>query len=101
MAKSDADAAVIDHPAYLALFGLAGPACPAGALWHALLDRCGDEAVAWAPHARAPLALLDARGPLARRLARTLGAGPSHEQLREAWRELCDCLAADRLYDPA
>lgn len=97
----DADGARIEHPAYLALFGLAASRCTAREAWRALLDRCGDDAAAWNPEARRPLALLDARGPLARRLVGELGSEPSHEALRDAYRELADCLAADRLYDPA
>jgi carboxylate-amine ligase len=97
----DADAARIEHPAYLALFGLAAPGCTARDAWHALLDRCGTDALAWNPQAGVPLALIDARGPLARRLVRALGAEPSREALRDAYRELADCLAADRPYDPA
>ena len=97
----DADGARIEHPGYLALFGLAASGCTAGEAWHALLDRCGDEAIAWNPDARRPLALIDARGPLARRLVRTLGAAPSRDALRDVYRELADCLAANRPYDPA
>jgi carboxylate-amine ligase len=97
----DADAARIEHPAYLALFGLSAAQCSARDAWHALIDRCGDDALAWNPEARAPLALIDARGPLARRLVRALGAEPSRDAMRDAYRELCDCLAANRPYDPA
>ncbi len=97
----DADAARIEHPGYLALLGLAASRCTAREAWHALLDRCGDDAVAWNPDARRPLALLDTRGPLARRLVAALGPDPSREALRDAYRELADCLAANRSYDPA
>jgi carboxylate-amine ligase len=96
----DADGARIEHPAYLALFGLAASGCTAREAWHALVDRCGDDAIAWNPDARRPLALLDQRGPLARRLVGALGVEPSREALRDAYRELADCLAANRLYDP-
>ena len=97
----DADAARIEHPGYLALFGLAASRCSAREVWHALFDRCGDDAIAWNPDARRPLALLDTRGPLARRLVAALGPEPSREALRDAYRELADCLAANRSYDPA
>ena len=95
----EADLAIIDDAGFLALFGVPRAPCTAATLWHALIDRCGDEALTWNPDARAPLALLDAQGPLARRLVRAAGGNPSRAALRDIYRRLCDGLAADQLFE--
>ena len=91
----DADQAVIDDPGYLRLLGLSGPGYRAGELWHHLIVRTGlNRSTVWA----GPLGVMLEHGPLARRILRALGASFTAERLRAVYRELCDCLAAGRLF---
>lgn len=91
----DADQAVIDDPGYLRLLGLSGPRYRAGELWRHLVVRTGlNRSTFWAE----PLGVMLEHGPLARRILRALGAGFTSARLREVYRELCDCLAAGRLF---
>jgi len=49
--------------------------------------------------AREPLELIAEQGPLARRILRALGGRYEHAALREIYAHLCDCLAADMLFE--
>ncbi|SNS35299.1 Gamma-glutamyl:cysteine ligase YbdK, ATP-grasp superfamily [Noviherbaspirillum humi] len=100
----DADQTVIRHKPYLALMGVDEAECSAGALWrHVLADVLDPQRVprpgsgtAWA----APLAHILEHGPLARRLMLAIGTDASRAHLAGVYRELCACLAEDRLFFP-
>ncbi|ANQ84932.1 glutamate-cysteine ligase [Azoarcus olearius] len=92
----DADQARIEHPDYLALFGLGnGGGLSAGELWGRLLDRLDASGQLPAP-LHPPLQLFLQRGPLARRLASALDDDPG--RLRAVYGELCECLLDNRLF---
>jgi len=95
-----ADAASIAEVAYLKLLGWHGPVpCSARDLWRHLVEAAGADAVLDASGVRAVEGILR-EGPLARRLLRAIGPNPNRLQLRTVYRELCDCLAHDRVFDP-
>jgi glutamate---cysteine ligase / carboxylate-amine ligase len=89
----DAEAASIDQPEYLALLGVNRPEATAGDIWKLIADRVeGAHAPLWRPF----MALVEKRGPLARRLLDACGPAPS----REVYAELCGCLHDGRFFDP-
>jgi gamma-glutamyl:cysteine ligase YbdK (ATP-grasp superfamily) len=91
----DGERAVISDPAYLRLFGWTGtPRATVGELW-AHVRR---EAIGAHPEFDAVLAHILGQGPLARRVLRRAGDGPDRPALAETYRELCECLAGDRLF---
>jgi carboxylate-amine ligase len=89
----DGEAAFIDHPDYLSLFGIARP-LKAGELWaHLLHPTVGQGS--------GPLALqrfLVSSGPLARRIQRRWLAASRIEERREIYRTLSDCLARGTVF---
>jgi gamma-glutamyl:cysteine ligase YbdK (ATP-grasp superfamily) len=96
----DADGAVLRDAAYLRALGFPGPGpCSAGELWSDLCARTlarepgyGE----WDPALRAILG----EGCLARRILAALRGGFRRERLAEVYRELCRCLAEDRMFRP-
>lgn len=101
----DADRALIDDAHYLGLLGFPHPRCEAHELWRHLLAECGTDSLQAAPLlAPASHIALDnilSRGPLARRILRALGKDYDPPRLAAVYRELCDCLAAGRLFNGA
>ncbi|HVS19018.1 MAG TPA: glutamate-cysteine ligase family protein [Planctomycetota bacterium] len=93
-----AEQAPLSDPEYLALFGWTAGPTTAGELWrHIATDTLsGERREAFGP----ALETILERGPLARRILHAVGPEPSRERLREVYRELADCLLADRLFDP-
>ncbi len=92
-----AEAAVIEDPQYLALFGLGESHLSASELWGHILEHSrfynlGDPALAQA------MKSILASGSLARRMARALGKDPSSTRLFEVYQTLCDCLEAGTLF---
>jgi len=93
----DADVAVIRDRDYLRSLGYPERTADGKDLWHHLLEctlarESGDEQ--W----QEPLGMILDQGCLARRIARGLGRGFEHDKLVSVYRELCDCLAADRMF---
>jgi len=91
----DAERARIDDEGFLALLGWTAGPCEAGALWRHLLAH--DDAGAlegW----REPLQVMLDSGPLARRLLRAAGADCDRTRLEAVYRNLCDALAAGRMF---
>ncbi|MES2352852.1 MAG: glutamate-cysteine ligase family protein [Pseudomonadota bacterium] len=88
----DAELAVIDNPAYLALLGYPASSCTAGELWRHiggyLLKMPGSHSELWTD----PLSMILRHGPLARRIVRAVGWGCSPERLRAVYRQLSECL---------
>lgn len=102
----DAERAVIREPAYLNALGLLARECTAAELWQHLVSTTrpvSDEDAA----VRAPVEVILARGPLARRIVRAAtgsdapspGVRPEADRLREVYRELCQCLSEGRMFD--
>ena len=95
----DADQAVIADARYLALLGIDRPRCAASEAWHALLDKVTDEAGGHDVWWRAPIDVMLRRGPLARRILRSLDGDPSRERISVVYRALCECLEQGRLFE--
>jgi glutamate---cysteine ligase / carboxylate-amine ligase len=89
----------INEPKYLRVFGEQSR-MSAGELWRRLAERL--EANGARHHAlwTGPADVVLTRGPLARRLLAVLGPQPSRGDLHAVYRELCDRLAAGRMYLP-
>lgn len=125
-----AEAAEIDDPSYLALFGFEAPRkrppaprrrgllrrgprpgpppATAGDLWHHLAREAFAAGAADEAAFGADLGVILDEGPLARRILRALGADAEvdggleipRSHLREVYRRLADCLAAGELFRP-
>jgi len=95
----DGEQAVIDDAAYLAVLGSNRPRCTAGALWQELVDGLQRQGLL-PPCWREPLRRILDEGPLARRILRALGPCCERQRLASVYRELCDCLAAGRMFSP-
>ncbi len=92
----DADQAVIDDEAYLALLGYPGRRCEAHQLWRFLIERMltADPASAW----HRPLRIMLDQGPLARRIVRALDGDYSRAGLNAVYHQLCRCLQEGRMF---
>lgn len=94
----DADLAAIDDPGYLRCFGLNDRQCTAGELWQRLIETdCLTTDGAEAAYGE-PLRTILKHGPLARRVSRRFSPQPSPDELHAVYGELCDCLAAGRMF---
>ncbi|NMF87718.1 glutamate-cysteine ligase family protein [Aromatoleum petrolei] len=93
----DADRAVIADPAYLRLFHFPHGCCEVRELWRHLLDACAGHPLL-TPATQPALDTLLNCGPLARRILAAVGEPFDRERLAAVYRELCDCLAAGRLF---
>ncbi len=96
----DADAAVIDDPAYLKMFGYTrSSSCSAGELWRHLVQSARQLGQ---PDVDAYPLQLDAlleHGPLARRLLRALPHTPERTALRGVYSRLARCAAELHVFD--
>ncbi len=92
----DGELAVLDDAGLLGCFGFPGARCEARELWEHLAATAlpGDTPFA------APLRTMLAEGPLARRILRALDGDLRRPHLCEVYGELCDCLAAGRMFVP-
>lgn len=93
----DAEQALIDDAAYLALFGFPGARCTARELWCHLLAACAADPWLTAQSCEVLEHILT-HGTLARRILRALGADASRARLMAVYRQLCDCLAQGCLF---
>jgi gamma-glutamyl:cysteine ligase YbdK (ATP-grasp superfamily) len=96
----EGEAARLEDPAYLALFGSRLRRCRVGELWADLVERVVARDPA-AQEQRADLEVILAEGPLARRLLRRLGVDPGPARLHSVYGELAECLAAGELFRAA
>jgi glutamate---cysteine ligase / carboxylate-amine ligase len=94
----DAERAVIDDAGYLSVFGYPGRRCVAGELWRHLLAPGSGRRPEPSEALREPLTVILDRGPLARRILRTVGTDCSRARLHAVYRELCDCLDEGRQF---
>lgn len=93
-----AGAAEIQDAAYLALFGANGASSMrAGDLWNHIFQRALVDAPGAEEH-RPALETILRQGSLAERIVRRLPAEPSRDGIAAVYDELCDCLAAGRLF---
>lgn len=94
----DAEQAVIDDAQYLRLLGFPDVRCQAGELWRYLVETM------WRNHPgqcslwQETLDVMLTEGPLARRIARAVGADTSRGHLQVIYRALCDSLAQGRMF---
>ncbi len=97
---TDAHAATLDDPGFLAAFGVHTETYAAGEFWQRLIDRERRESPAfdrlWGP----TLSALVERGPLANRILSAVGKEPTRERCATVYRALCDCLQTGELFLP-
>jgi carboxylate-amine ligase len=93
----EGERAMVTQPALLACLGLDPAPISLQSLWRELLERHIElPAGPW----QAPLQLILAQGPLARRVLAVTGEAPEPTRLRAVYRELCSCLRHGDLFDP-
>jgi gamma-glutamyl:cysteine ligase YbdK (ATP-grasp superfamily) len=96
----DADRAIIDNSAYLAMFGIGRRRATAGELWRHIITTLAPERPDDLQPAMPFLENILTRGPLARRILRSLGDDPSLDKLAATYANLCQCLAEGKMYLP-
>jgi hypothetical protein len=95
----DADLAVISGPEYPRLFGMRCRGnITAADVWKHLAEAVGPEARSRHTSLRAAVKTLLERGPLARQILTAVGREPSRERIAAVYRQLCECLAAGRIF---
>ncbi len=99
---ADGEATLLTNRDYLKAFGIDGvKRCRAGELWRHIADAvlpAGDPATT---EFQAPLQVILGEGTLARRILRALDGDASKPRVARLYRELCDCLAAGRMFHAA
>lgn len=95
-----ADEAIVQDPAYLALFGLHGGTCSARALWSHLYETVVRETDDETRALVEPAEVILQHGPLSRRIAAALGGRIDAGALHAVYRQLCDDLAEGRAFVP-
>lgn len=96
----DADQAIIDDAAYLALLGYPGHQCSAQDLWRHLADAIQNSEYRLPNFYYSPLQTMLEHGPLARRILRALDGNTARPHLDAVFRTLCDCLQHGRMFLP-
>ena len=93
------DEAVIRDRGLLSQFGIHGEdELSLRELWHYLADHPADEGLRPCGAAYGPLRTILNEGPLARRLCRHFRTVPTHQELRGAYGQLCECLQNGELW---
>ena len=99
LAVKDGELAVINNESYLELFGLPDRKCQVQELWQHLLESVSADDADLNPELRTTINYIIHRGPLARRIKQAIGKNIKRSRMEEAYRQLCECLANDRLFD--
>lgn len=86
--------------AYLAAFGIRDERLSVSELWSDLAERLLERDSTTTLRDQA-LSVICKQGTLAQRIVRALGDSPSKEKLLAVYRELADCLAQGRMYEPS
>ncbi len=88
----------IDNEAYLQVFGLAMKQATAGELWRHIFEhlvRNGSNALEkWKPE----LDVILVEGTLATRIVNAIGSDVSHHSILQVYRQLCGCLAQNKMF---
>jgi glutamate---cysteine ligase / carboxylate-amine ligase len=95
----DADAAVIEDAEVLRRFGFPAKRARAHELWSHLLAATCLADPALDIRLRTALDHILERGPLARRILAAVGPDADRPRIERVYRELCECLVTDRLFD--
>jgi gamma-glutamyl:cysteine ligase YbdK (ATP-grasp superfamily) len=95
----DGDQAVIHDSDYVHAFGFDRDSATAGELWRHLFEAVFDPAQRGSADL-APLHVILEHGCLSRRIRTAVGANETRAHLHAVYRELCDCLAAGRVFVP-
>lgn len=97
-AIDDAESAIVDDAAYLALFGFPDEKATIRELWTHLYADLVQQGVVFGPDCEAALRILLHEGCLARRIVRSLGEDADRMRLTEIYRRLCDCLQRGEMF---
>jgi len=94
----DAESTRINNPTLLRQFGYPDTTATARELWRYLLETVCFPAPSFQSDWGYVLRLIADRGPLARRIVRSIGKNETPERIRTIYDELCDCLATGRMF---
>ncbi|MDD5746036.1 MAG: glutamate-cysteine ligase family protein [Candidatus Omnitrophica bacterium] len=96
----DADAAVIDNPDYLQVFGYNREcSCTAGELWRHIIDSVMPVLQRADPQWQEPLSVVLTQGPLSRRILKALNNDFSRPALISVYGRLARCLADNTVFN--
>lgn len=93
----DSGSAVIENARYLKMFGFPGSKVKANELWKHLIMESKKKASISAESLEI-LSIITEEGTLSKRILKSLGRKPSHNQLKTVYEKLCECLAENRLF---
>jgi gamma-glutamyl:cysteine ligase YbdK (ATP-grasp superfamily) len=95
----DAEQTIVTDGDYLQTLGVPGrQSLDAGSVWRHLADAVGPSARSADPALRPALEVILNQGPLSRRILKCVSAAPSRDRLLLVFRQLCECLAAGRMF---
>jgi gamma-glutamyl:cysteine ligase YbdK (ATP-grasp superfamily) len=92
--------AVIDNVEYLSVFGFKGNSATATELWQHIVERLVRSGSASIEHWRREIDVLLKEGTLAQRIIKALGNDPSKENIVRVYKQLCGCLAQNKMFFP-
>lgn len=95
----DAEQSVIDNRDYLALFNFPENRCEAREFWYYLLEQTGFGNRDEDKNFKRIIETILQQGPLARRIIKSTGKNLKQSRLQEVYRNLCDCLAREQLFE--
>ena len=87
----------IENEAYLNIFGLSEKQATAGELWRHIFERLvgqGNTLEKWKPE----LDVIFFEGTLAKRIVNAIGSDVSHTHILQVYRQLCGCLAQNKMF---
>jgi gamma-glutamyl:cysteine ligase YbdK (ATP-grasp superfamily) len=90
--------AAIEHSEYLSIFGFPGKKGTAGELWRHIQDQLLTSGHDQLEKVNAELMVVLKKGPLAHRMVHAIGGDPSKEDISRVYRQLCDCLEANKMF---
>lgn len=98
-AVRDGDKAVVNDRAYLELFNFPDRRAQMQEIWEYLLESIPADNDILVFELKKTIDWIIQKGPLARRIKLAAGSNAKRAYLREIYRQLCECLAGDRLFE--
>lgn len=92
-----ADSSRIEDAEYLSFFGIQSSSASTGQVWKRLFDSGLTDSIS--REYRKSLQTIMEKGPLSKRIVRSLGESFTSEKLAAVYRKLCDCLDSGVLFD--
>ncbi len=96
--SENAGRAVIDNREFLNVFGFTGESATAIELWRHITDRLMRSGNTVISTGRRELDVVLSQGALSQRIVNALGGNHSRENITTIYRQLCDCLAQNKMF---